>query len=164
MSGSTPVLQLRPNTMQESSSQFWPVSCSDTACLSVRLSACLWPCPSVCLLLHYLSLQAGCPLFCLVVYLQYQTVDPVCVWQMMFYFVCVCEWCHSGVVCQGRKPRCLFVLHRTPSRLSGDESHTYRNAHVHMRCKDKDVYCCAVRAVLQRALWHCCGQIVRWFK
>lgn len=43
---------------------------------------------------------------CLAVYLQYQTVYPVCIRQLTCYFVRVSEWCHSGAVCQGRKPRC----------------------------------------------------------
>lgn len=93
---------------------------SMSLCLSVRHSLTLRL--SVCLSALTLSVIAGCVPICLAIYLQYQTVYPVCIWQLMCYFVFASEWCHSGAVCQGRKPRChhLLFFFILPFLLSSD--------------------------------------------
>lgn len=106
----------------------WPsVRSNDTACTSVSHSVTL-----------RLSVSAVCfNAICrcrlpirLAVYLQHQTVDPVCIWRLMCYSVYASEWCHSGALCQGGEPRCHhqiffffnsrlvpFSCHWTPSCL-----------------------------------------------
>lgn len=143
------VLQVKDNNlMQESQFLSWAVTqhvcqpffdlvpvrlsvCFNTIC-HCRLCACLSVCSSIC------SIRQSIPL----------VFDSWCV------ILSVSEWCHSGAVCQGRKPRChhqLFFLtsplfcHPTPSSLGSLRMHVlymcmlknmhlengYRYAHVH---------------------------------
>lgn len=113
---STPMLQVKDNNLlQESQSLSWAVTqhvcqpffdlvpvrlsaCFNTIC-HCRLCACLSVCSSIC------SIRQSIPL----------VFDSWCV------ILSVSEWCHSGAVCQGRKPRCHHQLFsHLPYLLSPD--------------------------------------------
>ena len=80
------------STYSAKKSSSWAVT--QHACLS----AALWPCPSVCFN----------TLVCLILYLQQQSVLLVFdSWHV--FFICALQWCHSGAVCQGKRPRSHFI-------------------------------------------------------